>query len=92
MKQGLLLVPICALPASPFAQAPAQGSQQPQSAKAARTGGSHRTLGIDGHGRLSLAHGNAAQGGDSASVPVNAEGRRMVNAWDPAKDEARLPM
>jgi len=26
--------------------------------------------------------------GDSASVPVNAEGRKMVNAWDPAKDEA----
>jgi hypothetical protein len=26
--------------------------------------------------------------GDSASVPLNAEGRKIVNAWDPAKDEA----
>jgi hypothetical protein len=26
--------------------------------------------------------------GDSASVPLNAEGRKVVNAWDPAKDEA----
>jgi len=26
--------------------------------------------------------------GDSASVPINAEGRKIVNAWDPAKDEA----
>ncbi len=26
--------------------------------------------------------------GDFASVPLNAEGRRVANAWDPAKDEA----
>ena len=26
--------------------------------------------------------------GDFASVPLNAEGRRLVDAWDPAKDEA----
>ncbi len=26
--------------------------------------------------------------GDSASVPLNQEGRKVVNAWDPAKDEA----
>ena len=26
--------------------------------------------------------------GDSASVPVNAEARKVINAWDPAKDEA----
>jgi hypothetical protein len=26
--------------------------------------------------------------GDSASVPVNAEARKIINAWDPAKDEA----
>ena len=26
--------------------------------------------------------------GDTASVPLNAEGRRISNAWDPAKDEA----
>ena len=26
--------------------------------------------------------------GDAASVPINNEGRKMVDAWDPAKDEA----
>ncbi len=26
--------------------------------------------------------------GDAASVPINAEGRKIVDAWDPAKDEA----
>src|SRR2546429_2878672 len=26
--------------------------------------------------------------GDYASVPLNAEGRRVADAWDPAKDEA----
>src|SRR5579863_3889141 len=26
--------------------------------------------------------------GDYAGVPLNAEGRRVANAWDPAKDEA----
>ena len=26
--------------------------------------------------------------GDSASVPVNAEGKKIVNDWDPARDEA----
>jgi hypothetical protein len=26
--------------------------------------------------------------GDSASVPVNAEARKLIDAWDPAKDEA----
>ncbi len=26
--------------------------------------------------------------GDSASVPVNAEARKVLNAWDPGKDEA----
>jgi len=26
--------------------------------------------------------------GDSASVPLNAEGRKVVDLWDPAKDEA----
>ena len=26
--------------------------------------------------------------GDSASVPVTAEARKILNAWDPAKDEA----
>jgi hypothetical protein len=26
--------------------------------------------------------------GDAASVPINAEGRKVVDAWDPAKDEA----
>src|ERR1700750_2223423 len=25
--------------------------------------------------------------GDFASIPINAEGRRIGNAWDPAKDE-----
>jgi hypothetical protein len=25
--------------------------------------------------------------GDSASVPVNAEARKIIDAWDPAKDE-----
>src|SRR6185503_589934 len=26
--------------------------------------------------------------GDFPSIPVNAEGRQVANAWDPAKDEA----
>jgi hypothetical protein len=26
--------------------------------------------------------------GDAASIPTNAEGRRVLNEWDPAKDEA----
>ena len=26
--------------------------------------------------------------GDAASIPINAEGRKIVDAWDPAKDEA----
>jgi hypothetical protein len=26
--------------------------------------------------------------GDAASVPINGEGRKIVDAWDPAKDEA----
>src|ERR1700682_2170180 len=26
--------------------------------------------------------------GDAASVPINNEGRKIVDAWDPAKDEA----
>jgi hypothetical protein len=26
--------------------------------------------------------------GDAASVPINTEGRKIVDAWDPAKDEA----
>jgi hypothetical protein len=26
--------------------------------------------------------------GDAASVPTNAEGRKVIDAWDPAKDEA----
>ena len=26
--------------------------------------------------------------GDAASVPINAEGRKLVDAWDPARDEA----
>ena len=26
--------------------------------------------------------------GDYASVPLNAEGRRVADTWDPAKDEA----
>lgn len=26
--------------------------------------------------------------GDSASIPLNAEGRKVVDGWDPAKDEA----
>jgi len=26
--------------------------------------------------------------GDAASVPINSEGRKIVDAWDPAKDEA----
>ena len=26
--------------------------------------------------------------GDFPSIPLNAEGRRVANAWDPAKDEA----
>src|SRR5262252_8600090 len=26
--------------------------------------------------------------GDTASVPLNGEGRRVANEWDPAKDEA----
>src|SRR5579871_4733261 len=25
--------------------------------------------------------------GDSASIPINAEARKIVDAWDPAKDE-----
>jgi hypothetical protein len=27
--------------------------------------------------------------GDAANVPINAEGRKIVEAWDPAKDEAQ---
>src|SRR5262245_11490154 len=26
--------------------------------------------------------------GDAASVPINGAGRKIVNAWDPTKDEA----
>ena len=26
--------------------------------------------------------------GDAASVPINAEARKIVDAWDPAKEEA----
>src|SRR5271169_5236783 len=26
--------------------------------------------------------------GDAASIPINAEARKIVDAWDPAKDEA----
>ncbi len=52
-----------------------------------RARGSHRILGVDRYRRLALSHGDAGQG-RFPSIPLNAEGRKVANAWDPAKDEA----
>jgi hypothetical protein len=87
MKQELLsFTVICALPASLLAQAPAQGAPPPQSAKAAApmdlTGNWVSIVTEDYRWRMVTP-----LKGDSASVPVNAEGRKVVNSWDPAKDE-----
>jgi hypothetical protein len=86
MRNGLLAIIVMgALPASIFAQAPAQAS--PKSAQASApedlTGNWVSIVTEDYRWRMVTP-----LKGDSASVPLNAEGRKMVNAWDPAKDEA----
>ena len=50
-----------------------------------RTHRSHRLLGGDRQRGLALADGDAAEG-DYASVPLNAEGRKVADTWDPSKD------
>jgi hypothetical protein len=88
MKQALLaIIAMGALPAWIFAQAPAPRAQPPKSAKAEApedlTGNWVSIVSEDYRWRMVTP-----LKGDSASVPLNAEGRRIVNAWDPAKDEA----
>jgi hypothetical protein len=87
MKFALLpIMVMIAAPAAMFAQAPAAAAA-PKTPKAAAiedlTGNWVSIVTEDYRWRMVTP-----LKGDSASVPVNAEGRKMVNAWDPAKDEA----
>ena len=86
MRQRLLILMVGAtLPAILFAQAPAPAA--PKSAKASATedltGNWVSIVTEDYRWRMVTP-----LKGDSVSVPLNPEGRRIVNAWDPAKDEA----
>ena len=56
-------------------------------AESSRADRPHRLLGVDRHAGLALAHGDAGERrlpGHSA----DPEGRKVADAWDPAKDEA----
>ena len=46
-----------------------------------------RLLGRRSHHGLALAHDPSSQG-RLPRLPLNAEGRKMADTWDPAKDEA----
>ncbi len=87
MKKTLLaILAMATLPVGISAQAPAQ---PPKSAKDAApedlTGNWVSIVSEDYRWRMVTP-----LKGDSASVPINAEGRKVVNAWDPAKDEANM--
>jgi hypothetical protein len=86
MRQALLVTILAtALPVSIFAQAPAPAAQKPAKASAPEdlTGNWVSIVTEDYRWRMVTP-----LKGDSASVPLNMEGRKVVNAWDPAKDEA----
>jgi hypothetical protein len=94
MKRNLVgnwiaVVLIAGTPALLFSQAPGRGGapQPPRSAKEAApvdfTGTWVSVVTEDYRWRMVTP-----LKGDAASVPINAEGRKIVDAWDPAKDEA----
>jgi hypothetical protein len=89
MRLGIVkLIVAGALPAVMFAQAGRGGAPQPpRTAKEAApvdlTGYWVSVVTEDYRWRMMTP-----LKGDAASVPINAEGRKIVDAWDPAKDEA----
>jgi hypothetical protein len=84
MRRAVLLT-ACAVAA--FAQPPAGKAKPPASARAAApvdfTGYWVSVVSEDWRWRMVTPIR-----GDFASIPLNAEGRRIGNAWDPAADEA----
>ena len=74
--------------AGPAGRARAPGGRGGPAADAARGADRpHRLLGVGRHRGLALSHADAAQG-QRRHVPLNAEARRVIDDWDPAKDEA----
>lgn len=89
MKTAHLLMGVCLLPAALFAQGRGggRGAQPPQSPKDGApedlTGYWVSVVTEDWRFRMITP-----KKGDYASVPLNAEGRKAADAWDPTKDEA----
>jgi hypothetical protein len=79
MRGVLLILPIAA---ASFAQPPAPATGQ-ASAVIDITGNWVSVIDEDWRWRMMTP-----AKGDFTSVPLNAEGRKVVDAWDPAKDEA----
>ena len=86
MRRTLFAIIVAgALAGSAFAQAPAPVAQKSAKASALEdiTGNWVSIVSEDYRWRMVTP-----LKGDTASVPLNAEGRKISNAWDPAKDEA----
>ena len=86
MRRTLFAIVVTgALASSIFAQAPAPVAQKSAKASALEdlTGNWVSIVSEDYRWRMVTP-----LKGDTASVPLNAEGRKISNAWDPAKDEA----
>jgi hypothetical protein len=83
----LMLVMLAAAPVHVVAQVPPRPPEPPRSARAAApvdlTGYWVSVISEDWRWRMVTP-----LKGDFASVPLNAEGRRVGEAWDPARDEA----
>jgi len=84
---GILLVFVCVAGIPALLASQGRGGQPPQSPRAAApidlTGNWVSIVSEDWRWRMVTP-----LNGDSASIPINAEARKIVDAWDPATDEA----
>jgi hypothetical protein len=84
MMSLVLFVTLFLVLLSGFAQRGGQPPQSPRAAAAIDLGGTWVSV-VTEDWKYRMV---TPRKGDLLSIPLNAEGRRVANAWDPAKDEA----